>query len=81
MAFNNSVVSLISLLLPPRFHPPLKLLPASGRILPDSVLAQEPVHPDPLWTVLGRGQVPPQTVPRISQQALLRLQQAGARRV
>ena len=65
----------------PSFHPLLELLPPGRRIFLDSVLPQEPVHPNPKRPMLRRGDIRAQTAPGLSQQPLLRFEQVSAHRV
>src|ERR1041385_922934 len=57
---------LIGLFDPSRFHPPLKFLPACGRVLRDAVFTQQAINPNPFWPVFRRSRIPTKAAPGIS---------------
>ncbi len=71
----------IGLFCAPSLHPCLKPLPPGRAILLNPVLAQQPVHPDPLRPMLGRRQIGAKTAPRVGQEPLPGRDQPGAHRV
>ena len=60
----------IGLFCAPSLHPCLKPLPPGRAVLLNPVLAQQPVHPDPLRPMLGRRQIGAKTAPRVRQEPL-----------
>src|SRR5690349_19541070 len=66
---------LVRFLKSPQFHPPLKLLPTRCCVPLNAVLSQQSIDPNPIRPMLGGSQVPAEAAPRISQKALLSLQQ------
>src|SRR5208282_4141986 len=58
--------------LPAPFHPPLKLPPPGLTVFGNSVLAQQPVHPQPGRPLPSASQITPQAAPPVGTELLLR---------